>query len=220
MTPDSGGASSSSGSGGALSQEVTEEPKGEERGDEEGEEARTSRGVKAPIKVSKQEREEHERTHMPYRGWCRYCVLGRGRKMAHQKEREEQGVPVPRISMDYFFMSEEDKKASKNPIIVMIDEESGDRYARAVGQKGIGKDKEMEWLIKDLSLELKAWGHHGGPGGKRVMKSDGEKAIIAVREALARHHGGRITPEAPAKGEEEQVRERMQGGDMARACKE
>ena len=33
------------------------------------------------------------------------------------------------------------------------------------------------------------------------MKSDVEPAIVAVREALARCHGGRVTPEQPPKGE-------------------
>ena len=34
-----------------------------------------------------------------------------------------------------------------------------------------------------------------------ILKSDGENAIIAVREAAAKFHGGRIMPEGPAKGE-------------------
>ena len=33
------------------------------------------------------------------------------------------------------------------------------------------------------------------------MKSDGEPALVAVREALARCHGGRVTPEQPPEGE-------------------
>ena len=34
-----------------------------------------------------------------------------------------------------------------------------------------------------------------------ILKSDGEPAIVAVREALARCHGGRVTPEQPPRGE-------------------
>ena len=34
-----------------------------------------------------------------------------------------------------------------------------------------------------------------------ILKSDREPAIVAVREALARCHGGRITPEHPPRGE-------------------
>ena len=98
-------------------------------------------------------------------------------------------------------MSQKDEKASTNPMIVMLDEETGDKYARAVGQKGLGEEHEMDWLIRDLSLELKTWGHTGGDGSKLILKSDGERAIVVVREALGRLHGGRIVPEVPAKGE-------------------
>ena len=72
---------------------------------------------------------------------------------------------------------------------------------RAVGRKGLGEGKEMEWLIKDLLEELEAWGYPGGGDNKIIMKSDGERSIVAVREALARYHGGQVTPEQPPKGE-------------------
>ena len=103
--------------------------------------------------------------------------------------------------MDYFFLSKEDEKAHKNPIMVMTDEETGEKYARAVGQKGLGDNHEMDWLIKDKHEELKSWGHAGGESGHMILKSDGERAIVAVRSALAKFHGGRVIPEGPAKGE-------------------
>ena len=70
-----------------------------------------------------------------------------------------------------------------------------------VHQKGMGKEGEMSWLIKDLHEELKSWGHPGGGGNRLILKSDGEPAIVAVREALAAYHGGSVTPEQPPKGE-------------------
>ena len=170
---------------------------------EEGEEGREPKGIRAPQRVSQQEREEHERTHTPFRAWCRHCVRGRGKNTAHKKRdsAEVQEAAVPRVSMDYFFMSEDDRKASENPIFTMVDEETGEKYARAVGQKGLGEHGVMDWLIKDISAELKAWGHSGGDGCSLIMKTDGEPAIVAVREAVAKYHGGRVIPEAPAKGE-------------------
>ena len=98
-------------------------------------------------------------------------------------------------------MSEEDHKASKNPLIVMVDEIIGEKYARAAGKKGLGENGEMQWLVKDMSNELKAWGHPGSDGNHLILKSDNEPAIVAVREALGRFHGGRIIPESPPKGE-------------------
>ena len=61
----------------------------------------------------------------------------------------------------------------------------------------------MEWLLKDMRDELTSWGHAGGEGGKIILKSDSESSIVAVREALAKRHGGRVVPERPPPGESE-----------------
>ena len=81
----------------------------------------------------------NEATHVPYRAWCRHCVLG------------DRG--------------------------------------------------EREWLVVDISRELKSWGHPGGEGHKIIFKSDGEPAIVALRETLGRYHGGQVIPEQPRRGE-------------------
>ena len=80
----------------------------------------------------------------------------------------------------------------------MKDESTGNRYLRAVGQKGAGG---MEWLVKDLHEELKSWGRMGGAGGNVVIKTDGEASIVALRDAVARYHRGIVTPEVPPTGE-------------------
>ena len=72
---------------------------------------------------------------------------------------------------------------------------------RIVDSKGLSEDKADPWLVKDLHAELKAWGRPGGGENKLVIKSDGESPIVAVREALARKHGGIVSPEQPPKGE-------------------
>ena len=77
----------------------------------------------------------------------------------HLKRRgDDEQSQVPRISFDYFFMSWEDEAAHRNPMLVMKDEATGEKYARAVGQKGLGQGEEMQWLIADLHEELKSWG--------------------------------------------------------------
>ena len=95
--------------------------------------------------------------HLPYREWCRHCVRGRGRNRPHRKQTgEEEENKVPRVTIDYFFMSKEEELASNNPLMVMIDEHTDNKYMRAVGQKGIGENGEMNWLIKDMHEELKS----------------------------------------------------------------
>ena len=41
----------------------------------------------------------------------------------------------------------------------------------------------------------------GGDGSTLILKCDGERSIVAVRNAIAKYHGGRVIPEGPAKGE-------------------
>ena len=82
-------------------------------------------------------------------------------------------------------MSQGVDKASANQIMVMVDERTGEKDGQAAGHEGMGKDQDMEWLIKDMSNELKVW----STAGNVILKSDGEPAILAVRDALAYKKG-------------------------------
>ena len=86
-------------------------------------------------------------------------------------------------------------------MMVMADESTGNKYMRVVDHKGFEGYGDNSWLVKDMHQELKSWGHPGGARNALILKSDGEPAIVAVREALARCHGGLITPEQPPRGE-------------------
>ena len=162
-------------------------------------------GLPSPLRVSKKDREEHNLTHTPYRSWCKICVKMRGTNKQHRKQnksdKDEENAKVRRICMDYFFMSQEDEKAGENPILVAVDEGTGDKYARAAGSKGVGEEGEDHWLVKDLSAERKSWGHTGGEKSRIILKSDNEKSIVASKPTRGRFHGGIVIPEHPAKGE-------------------
>ena len=142
---------------------------------------------------------------MPYRSWCEVCVKARGRKREHYKQKEDKKEDelknVPRMVMDYLYMSEEDRNAGKHPIFCMKDESTGCRFARLVARKGLGADGEVDWLILEACAELKAWGHLGGEGSRIILKSDGEPALCALRDAIGRFHGGVVITETSARGE-------------------
>ena len=59
-------------------------------------------------------------------------------------------------------MSKADEDAQVNPFFVMTDSGTGDKFARAVSQKGLGSQGEMDWLVKSIVEELRTWGHNGG----------------------------------------------------------
>ena len=92
--------------------------------------------TRIPYSLTQREIDEHFPHHLPYRAWCPYCVRGRGRNTPHRRLGDGQHDGVPRIALDYFFMSSADEAASSNPLLIMLDESTGEKWARAVGQKG------------------------------------------------------------------------------------
>ena len=68
----------------------------EDSEDEDMQEARKIAGKKEVVMPSREEYEEHMRTHIPYRKWCPFCVQG---KMSANPKRvaadgEESEVPI------------------------------------------------------------------------------------------------------------------------------
>ena len=59
----------------------------------------TAPNVKTPAKA---EVEEHEKTHLPFRSWCKACVKGRGVASPHAR-RDGVNTGVPHIDIDYCF---------------------------------------------------------------------------------------------------------------------
>jgi hypothetical protein len=46
---------------------------------------RLTKKMPDPRRPSSDQVEEHNKTHLPFRNWCRHCVLGRGKEMAHYR---------------------------------------------------------------------------------------------------------------------------------------
>ena len=61
-------------------------------------EAVAPRIVKSPGDPTKQEREEHDITHLPYRSWCKTCVEAKGKENLHKRVTEMQPEELPIIS--------------------------------------------------------------------------------------------------------------------------
>ena len=105
------------------------------------EEARRNKGLPHGYKPSQKEIEEHERTHIPFRSWCKHCVFGKGQSHPHYaKDKEEEGMPC--ISWDYMYMKgdgskyEEEEVENEMPIVVWKDSASKAEGAFVVPEKG------------------------------------------------------------------------------------
>ena len=70
----------------------------------ESQEVRAPKVLASPAQPTKAELEMHRLIHVPFRAWCRECVLGRGCDRYHRKIFGEDDVA--RIAMDYMFLTE------------------------------------------------------------------------------------------------------------------
>ena len=56
-------------------------------------------------------------------------------KSQEEKRGEREAEEVPKICMDYGYMSKQDEDEGKNPMLVLVDEGTGESFARLAGAK-------------------------------------------------------------------------------------
>ena len=100
-----------------------------------------------PRQPSQQEKEEHEMTHLPFRSWCRHCIMGRGREEDCRKSMEEERQ-VPEVHLDYMFMG--DEKEGKTLAFLVARE----RETRAVLSTVVPRKTTGEWICRRLMAWL------------------------------------------------------------------
>jgi hypothetical protein len=114
----------------------TEIEEGKEAGIEGGleEEDKEEFGIRRPMRKadprepSKEEREDHEKTHIPFRNWCRHCIRGRGKEEACRKV--ERDPEKPEVHMDFMFMGEE---KSEKTLAMLVAKERGTKAVMVCG---------------------------------------------------------------------------------------
>ncbi len=156
-------------------------------GDEEVEPLRTA---PSPQKPSAKEVEDHRTCHIPFRCWCKWCIMGRGRGIQH---RASPGSHVPIIGLDYFFMTRggikkrdelkvdlpsdaaiQDARMKGGVVkcIIVRCMQSKILFAHCIPCKGIDEDQYVTGLITD---DLEWLGHT-----RMIIKADNEPALQAL----------------------------------------
>ena len=180
---------------------------GQADGDIEAQEGRHTKGMRGPVKPTKQEREDHERDHIPFRSWCIHCMRGKSKSSGHSSAGQFMEKTKPVISMDYAFLGikkgkskeeqtlleEEAVKAGHTPQLVLHDSEYKGIYAHVVGKKG-ADDRLCMKVVEDLdNLGYK----------EVVIKSDQEPALCNFIEVVKAHWNGDAALENSPVGESE-----------------
>ena len=78
----------------------------------------TARVLAAPRTPTKAEREEHDVTHVPYRPWCRFGVMGRGLERRHLTQSGDRDGD-PRVFADNGHFS-----GDSTPLLVAKDQKT------------------------------------------------------------------------------------------------
>ena len=114
---------------------------------------RNPRKLQDPKLPSKKEVEDHNFAgHMPYRNWCTFCVMGRGKATPHRKQSREDGLPE--LHLDYCFMGTKD--GPKATILVAKETISKMVLATMVPMKGASIEfpvKRCLGFLKEVGLK-------------------------------------------------------------------
>jgi hypothetical protein len=145
-----------------------------ENGEEE--QANIAKPQRDPRAPSAAERAAHEATHLPFRSWCKECIAGRRDNPAHRAVQEEgEGNAIPEVAMDCFTRREEEEE-SVLTVLVLKDRASRAIQAFRVERKGV----EDEDAISRTVESIRRFGHRG----RILLKTDGEPAILALKERV------------------------------------
>ena len=69
------------------------------------EDVQPMRRAPRPYQPTRQEVEDHNETHYPYRSWCKFCNEGKGTGEQHGRGRGSVGSSIPIIAVDYFYIT-------------------------------------------------------------------------------------------------------------------
>ena len=68
------------------------------------EEARSTKGMRGPTTPTIQEREDHERSHLPFQNWCAHCIRGKSKSSGHSSAAPDLERSKSIVSLDYAFL--------------------------------------------------------------------------------------------------------------------
>ncbi len=152
----------------AVGEQVPDEPA------HPAEEARAARPSRDPGAPTQAERDTHAATHSPFRSWCDECV--QGRRDAPPRCRTKRGAgEIPEVAFDYAFVRRDDEEEVVT-LLVMRDRDSKALRGWVLERKGADMDENVDRAV----IGVRELGYRG----RVLIRTDGEPALVALRDAI------------------------------------
>ena len=137
---------------------------------------------KAPMKPSPEEVSRHNLTHIPRRMWCKVCAEADMQEDPHRKSKvDHKDDGIPEVHMDY-----KELHKGKRPFLILRERATGSTFGMRCSQKGPGD----AWVVKRCVENIEQWGL---ARVRMMVRSDGEPAIKALRDAIKQARKGETT---------------------------
>ena len=96
-----------------------------------------SKAAPMPYTPTQEEVANHRISHWPYRSWCAFCVMGRGKALSHTQLGADAEHDIDTISVDYAYLGQNDE----TPFPVLVLRAHRSRWTEAIQQVSKGAEK-------------------------------------------------------------------------------
>ena len=131
---------------------------------------RTMAVMQLPFESSPAKVEEHEKTHLPFRSWCRHCVRGRRKEASHFLSKNEPGG-LPEFHFDWCFLCEEETQKTLTVLVRRM------RGTRMIMSTLMPSTTTGEFAANRIMAYLRECGCEIA---KIAVKSDQEPAVLSM----------------------------------------
>ncbi|CAE7295462.1 unnamed protein product, partial [Symbiodinium microadriaticum] len=140
-------------------------------------EARSQTQIREPTAA---ERQLHNLTHWPYKGWCDHCLSMKGLEYRHESIPDSRDRDTPIVSFDFAYTSvttsKPDLKNHKLTILVAHDTATGSVFGLPVPSKG--KD-DLKFAAIELTRFVQSLGHN-----TIALQTDNEPSTVALQNLI------------------------------------
>ena len=143
--------------------------------------------LRQPMQPSKQERELHSMTHIPFQPWCVVCQEAKGRASQHRKQRAS--TKTSKIQLDYAYIRQPQDK-EPTTILTWVESFTGLAGSLMTTKKGVTQAQldAVITFIKRQGFSQSTLQCDGEPALVKLVEEIGKQTSLPTRQSPAYSH--------------------------------